>query len=123
NAFAYLLKPIQKKEFEDIIKKAVETLDHKKKNKKEKILLEDQWKNNIYTGQDRIFIDFLEGKIELKSILGYLPTDKIKVSGRKVVVVLSLYTDFDKSSFEDSSWENLRQETLKIIDHMLGDRG
>ncbi len=123
NAFAYLLKPIQKKEFEDIIKKAVETLDHKKKNKKEKILLEDQWKNYIYTGQDRIFIDFLEGKIELKSILGYLPTDKIKVSGRKVVVVLSLYTDFDKSSFEDSSWENLRQETLKIIDHMLGDRG
>ena len=123
NAFAYLLKPIEKREFEDTIEKVLDTLNEKNIHKKEKNLLENQWKNYICTDQDRTFIDLLEGRVELKSIIDYWSMDKLKVLGKKVVVILSLYTDSNKPAFEDGLWDDLRQEALKIINNLLGARG
>ena len=66
HAFAYLLKPVQKKPFEEVLLYALKTIEHEESRKKERDTLEGQWMDYISSNRDQLLLDLLEGKMELK---------------------------------------------------------
>lgn len=110
HAFAYILKPIEKKFLEEVIFCVLKVLDQEKSKNRERDALKSQWMNYVSANGDRLLLDLLECKTELKYVHELEPINGLKVQGKKVVAVLSLYQDCNR-------------EIINAFHIMLNERG
>lgn len=119
HAFAYLLKPVQKKPFEEVLLYALKTIEHEESRKKERDTLEGQWMDYISSNRDQLLLDLLEGKMELKHINEFAAINGLNASGRKIVAILSFCLDPEKPGFSGCLSDNCRREVMNAFDTML----
>ncbi len=90
HAFAYLLKPIDKKSLEDVIFRVLKDLDEEKSKKNEADVLKDRWMDYININKDHLLLDLLESKTGLEYVHELLKINGLKEQGKKVSAILSL---------------------------------
>lgn len=96
HAFAYLLKPIDKKSLEDVIFSVLEDLNQEKCVKNETDVLKDRWMDYISINKDHLLSDLLESKTELEYVHELLKISGLKEQGKKVSAILSMHQSQEK---------------------------
>ncbi|HZK26727.1 MAG TPA: response regulator, partial [Thermoclostridium sp.] len=121
-AFAYLLKPVQKKEIVDIIVNVLEKLEDEKNHQKKKTELESQYVDYYQKNCDHMLVDYLSNKFELKAIQSLQPLIKLKAPGKKVVAIIYFCLNSAISN-KKQDFQNVFLNTMKSFNHMLGETG
>lgn len=93
HAYAYVLKPIEKKSLEDIFFSLVKVLEHEKSQKKERDVLERQWISYVNKNKEYLLCQLLEREMELKLFYELAPVIGLKAHGKKVVAIMTLCKD------------------------------
>ena len=96
HAFAYLLKPIDKKSLEDVICRVLKDLDQEKSIQNETGVLKDRWMDYISINKDHLLSDLLESKTELEYVHELLKISGLKEQGKKVSAILSMHQSQEK---------------------------
>ncbi|HZJ83254.1 MAG TPA: response regulator, partial [Clostridia bacterium] len=122
-AFAYLLKPIQKKPLEETIVNVLEKLKDEKACQKERVALESQWVEFTQKNLDYLLVDFMKHKAEMEYIDELPPLKMLKVYKKKVVAIFSLSLDGSKSIARYGLKDDTMGKVLKAFHTMLGMRG
>lgn len=116
HAFAYLLKPVQKKEIEDVIVRALKELDDEKCKQNEKTTLEAQWHDYIQKNRKRLLIDYLSNKTKSKIIFTFQPLSKLRTIQRKVIVIISFCLDLVISNNKED-FQKIFLEVIQSFNH------
>ncbi len=122
-AFAYLLKPIQKKTLQETIENVLNKLNDEKVYQRERLTLENQWMDFTQKNLGYLIVDFLKHKEEIKYIDELPLLKRLKTYKRKVVAIFSLSLNRSKTMSEDSLNHETMQKILKAFNTMLGMRG
>lgn len=123
HAFAYILKPIEKKSLEEVIFRVLKVLDQEKSKSRERDALENRWMDYISANRDHLLLDLLECRTGLEYIHELLPISGLRVQGKKVIAILSLYHDPEKTESFESVSNGCTQEVMNAFGMMLNERG
>ena len=123
NAFAYILKPVQKKELEQVLMSALEKLEEEKRRRKAKLSLESQWMDYIHAKRHSLLVDFLNYKTEYRFIHACPPLENLKASGEKAVAILSVSETPFKSMHENGLYDKFMQEVLSLTAQLHEGKG
>ena len=123
HAFAYLLKPIQKRTFQETVLNVLEKLKEKKVHQRERISLESQWMDFTQEDFDDLLVDFLKNKTDIQYIYELPMMKRIKTYQRRMVAIFSLSLNRPKSSSKDTLKDETKKGVLVALNTMLGDRG
>jgi len=121
HAFAYLLKPIRRKDIEQTIRSVLIQLEDKENKEKELIALKSQWINYATNNRDYLLIDFLKQKTGLKYIYELPLMKLLNTYNNKLVVILSL--SLNQGERERSLGTDTVRNVTKMINTMLGTGG
>lgn len=123
HAFAYILKPISKEKLEEVIFSVLKVLDREKSRNIERDALNSQWMDYIGSYKDQLLLGLLEQKIGLDYLQKLESINGLRVQGKKVIVIMSLYFDLEKTESFDSTSRDSYQEVVNRIGLMLNERG
>ncbi|HAA25345.1 MAG TPA: hypothetical protein DCE11_04395 [Ruminiclostridium sp.] len=119
HAFAYLLKPIRRKDLEQVIRDVLEQLEHEESIIKEINTLKSEWTEYASKNRDYLLIDFLKQKTELTHIYELPLMRWLDTFKNKLVAILSLYPD----KYERNPVTCMPQDVTKVLNTILGTRG
>ncbi|MGE5613721.1 MAG: response regulator, partial [Bacillota bacterium] len=122
-AFAYILKPVEKRLLEEVLKDAVSVLERENSRKKELDNLKSQWLKYIKSSETNMFLDMLECKTDYNHFCEFAPISRLKISGNKVVAIFSLYFIPEEIKFFDSLSDDNIQEFMNAFGIVLDEGG
>jgi len=123
HAYAYILKPIEKKIFEEVIFCVLKVLEQEKSRNKELNVLENQWINYVSTNRDYNLLELLECK---KGVMAYNDLPSIiglKTQSKKVVAIMTLCGEYEKTEHDSiliGGHNEKITETIPIILNEIG---
>lgn len=119
HAFAYLLKPVQKDPLEDTLLRALKVLDEQESQKIEAAVLQNQWVNFVRANQANNLLDFLECKTGSMYFNEALAEKEFDQNGKKVVAILTLFSDGDANETSEKATRIDQTEFLYEIECLL----
>ncbi|MDI9482858.1 MAG: response regulator [Bacillota bacterium] len=119
HAFAYLLKPIRRKDLEQVINNVLNDLDHEESIIKEINALKSEWTEYASKNRDYLLIDFLKQKTELTHIYELPLMRWLDTFKNKLVAILSLYP----GKYEGNPVTCTPRDVTKLLNTILGTRG
>lgn len=111
-AFAYILKPIAKEKIEKAIFNVLRVLDIEKKRDIEMEALNKRWADYISSNTDQLLLNLLENKIGMEYLQKLEQISGLRAQGKKVVVIMSLFSASEKTKSFESIECNTNQEVM-----------
>lgn len=123
NAFAYLLKPLEKETLEKTILDVLNKLETREKHQNERISLENRWREYTSKNSDYLFLDFLSRKADLSYINEIPLFSRLKTYEKKVVAVFSVAMNPDRAFYEDRLSADMRNNVLDVAENVVEKEG
>lgn len=123
HAFAYLLKPIVKKPFEEVIFRVLAELDLEKSRAAEQESLRSLLSNYVRVNRDSLFLGLLEHGTKSEYIRELSSITGLKPEGRKGIAILALFPVCEKEPSPGNPADHLGRGELDSIAGVLREKG
>jgi len=123
HAYAYILKPIEKRIFEDTVFSVLKVLEQEKSLNKERNDLESQWSNYVSTNRDYLLSELLERKKEVKAFYEFASINGLKTQSKKVMAIMTLCGENEKTERNRILTGGYNEKITGTIPIILNEKG